>query len=100
MHGLNEYDFSARWQDAANPGFTTPDPLAEQTPWNNPYAYCSGNPVNRIDPDGRLDMDKKTQKKYPELTKYVKGLAKEWNGKSSEFKKAFLEKSGLSEKQV
>jgi hypothetical protein len=55
MHGLNEYDFSARWQDAANPGFTTMDPLAEQTPWNSPYAYCSNDPVNRVDPTGMDD---------------------------------------------
>ncbi len=52
MHGLNEYDFSARWQDAANPGFTTMDPLAELAPWDSPYAYCGDDPVNRIDPTG------------------------------------------------
>jgi len=52
MHGLNEYDFSARWQDPANPGFTTMDPLAEQTPWDSPYAYCGNDPVNRVDPTG------------------------------------------------
>jgi len=55
MHGLNEYDFSARWQDAAIMGFTTMDPLAEQTPWNSPYAYCSNDPVNRVDPMGMDD---------------------------------------------
>ena len=55
MHGLNEYDFSARWQDAAIMGFTTMDPLAEQTPWNSPYAYCSNDPVNRVDPTGMDD---------------------------------------------
>jgi len=52
MHGLNEYDFSARWQDAAMPGFTTPDPLAETHTWESPYAYCGGDPVNRMDPTG------------------------------------------------
>ncbi|MHB9142074.1 MAG: RHS repeat-associated core domain-containing protein, partial [Paludibacter sp.] len=52
MHGLNEYDFSARWQDAANPGFTTVDPLAELAPWDSPYAYCGGDPVNKVDPTG------------------------------------------------
>ena len=34
-------------------GFTTPDPLADQTPWDNPYAYCGGDPVNRIDLTGK-----------------------------------------------
>jgi len=33
------------------------DPLAEKRYSISPYAYCSGNPVNRIDPDGRLDGD-------------------------------------------
>jgi len=35
--------------------FTNVDPLAEKKPWISPYAYCSGNPANRIDPDGRID---------------------------------------------
>lgn len=35
--------------------FTTPDPLAEKKPWISTYAYCSNNPVNRIDPDGMDD---------------------------------------------
>ncbi len=52
MHGLNEYDFSARWQDAANPGFTTVDPLAEYYYDISPYAYCVNNPVNFTDPTG------------------------------------------------
>jgi RHS repeat-associated protein len=56
MHGLNEYDFSARWQDPVVPGFTSHDPLAENTPWNSPYAYCGGDPVNRIDPTGMADL--------------------------------------------
>jgi RHS repeat-associated protein len=55
MHGLNEYDFSARWQDAAQPGFTTMDPLVEIHPWESPYMYCGGDPVNRTDPTGMLD---------------------------------------------
>ena len=80
--------------------FTSVDPLCERAYDISPYVYCHNNPVNRIDPDGRIDMDKQTQKKYPELTTYVKGLAKEWNGKSAEFKKAFMDKSGLNEKQV
>ena len=28
------------------------DPLAKQTPWDSPYAYCGGDPVNRVDPMG------------------------------------------------
>ncbi len=33
--------------------FTSVDPLAEKYYSISPYAYCGGNPVNRIDPDGR-----------------------------------------------
>jgi len=32
--------------------FTGVDPLAEKYYSISPYAYCGGNPVNRIDPDG------------------------------------------------
>ena len=30
------------------------DPLADKYPNISPYAYCGWNPVNRIDPDGKL----------------------------------------------
>ncbi|MFT4072927.1 MAG: RHS repeat-associated core domain-containing protein [Dysgonamonadaceae bacterium] len=58
MGGLNLYDFSARSQDPALGRFTTVDPLAEDTPWLSPYVYCSDNPINRVDPDGKSDFDK------------------------------------------
>ena len=31
----------------------TPDPLSEKYYGSSPYAYCDGDPVNYIDPDGR-----------------------------------------------
>ena len=31
------------------------DPLADENPGKSPYAYCSWNPISRIDPDGRAD---------------------------------------------
>ncbi len=52
MHGLNQYDFSARWMDNAVPGFNTPDPLAEYHFSESPYSYCGADPVNRVDPTG------------------------------------------------
>lgn len=59
-HPLSEraqrYDYGARQYDCTAPRFTTPDPLAEKDYGINPYAYCSNNPVNRVDPDGRADF--------------------------------------------
>ncbi|MBQ0048333.1 MAG: RHS repeat-associated core domain-containing protein [Prevotellaceae bacterium] len=53
MHGLNEYDYGARQYDPAIAQFTTVDPLCEKYYHISPYAYCGGNPVNRVDPDGK-----------------------------------------------
>ena len=36
-------------------GWLSVDPLADTYIQNTPYMYCSGNPVVRIDPDGRAD---------------------------------------------
>ncbi len=47
------YDFSARYLEPSMGRFTTIDPLAEKYPSVSPYVYCSGDPVNRVDPDGR-----------------------------------------------
>ena len=53
MHGLDWYDYGARRYDPACCLFTQIDPLAEKYPHLNPYAYCAGNPVRYVDPDGR-----------------------------------------------
>ena len=53
MHGLNEYDYGARQYDPAIGKFTTMDPLCEKYYHISPYAYCGGNPVNAVDPDGK-----------------------------------------------
>ena len=46
------YDFSARFLQTSLGRFTTLDPMAEKYPGISPYAYCNGNPVNLVDPDG------------------------------------------------
>ena len=49
MHGLNWYDFNARYYWGIIPVLTTPDPMAEKYYSVSPYAYCANNPVNFVD---------------------------------------------------
>lgn len=53
MHGLNTYDYGARQYYPLLPMWDRVDPLAEDNPGVSPYMYCAGDPVNKIDPDGR-----------------------------------------------
>lgn len=48
-HGLNTYDYGFRGYYATIGRFTSIDPLAEQTPWQSPYAYAGNNFINAID---------------------------------------------------
>ena len=52
--GLRLYNFEARMYRAQLGRFSTPDKKAIDTPWLSPFAYCSCNPVNAIDPDGNV----------------------------------------------
>jgi hypothetical protein len=53
MHGLDWFDLEARRYDAKVASFTSVDPLCEKYYHISPYAYCAGDPVNMIDPDGK-----------------------------------------------
>ena len=78
MHGLNWIDNLARFRTVSDgSGFTGVDPLAEKRYSISPYAYCSGNPVNRIDPDG-MDWykDKDGTRQYDPNVTSQKNLAK------------------------
>lgn len=48
-HGWNTYDYGFRGYYAPIGRFTSIDPLAEQTPWQSPYAYANNNFINAID---------------------------------------------------
>lgn len=52
-HGLNWYDYNARYYDPAYGRFTTPDPHSENYYSWSPYVYVGNNPMNLIDPDGK-----------------------------------------------
>ncbi len=54
MHGLNTYDYGARQYDPARITWDRMDPLCEKYYHINPYVYCGGNPVSRIDIGGSL----------------------------------------------
>ncbi len=45
-------DFGARMYDAKLVRWNTYDPMAEKYYRINPYAYCNGDPVNLVDPEG------------------------------------------------
>jgi RHS repeat-associated protein len=55
-YGLNLYDYGARYYDPVLAGWMIVDPMCEREPWMSPYAFCSDNPVNRIDIDGNWDV--------------------------------------------
>ena len=76
---LDWLNFGARMYDPCLGRWTTQDPLAEKYPGISSYAYCAGNPMNLVDPDGmrvrpkgfrELEMIKNTLPK--ESRKYVK----------------------------
>lgn len=65
------YDYGARHMDGMR--FTTMDPMAEKYYSISPYAYCTNNPINYIDPDGnRVQIYKKNQK---QVLGYINKLA-------------------------
>lgn len=76
VHGLNWYDYGARMYDVTLGRWTTVDPLCEKYYHVSPYAYCGNNPVNRIDPDGRvivfaLNSSDEFKNAYYLVTKYL-----------------------------
>ena len=50
--GIPYDDFGARLYDPHLGTWMAPDPMAEKYPGISPYLYCSGDPVNVVDPDG------------------------------------------------
>ena len=49
-----DYDyFGARYYASICPSWISVDPLADNYPGLNPYAYCGWNPIKFVDPDGR-----------------------------------------------
>lgn len=91
------YDFGARMYVPNDARWTTMDPLCEKYYHISPYAYCAGNPVNLVDPDGkevkgvtREDAAKVVQDlraifvgdEYKEFRNLITQSGKKQNGKS------------------
>ena len=79
------YDFGARWYSPRTARWSTQDPLAEKYHSISPYAYCAGNPINLVDPNGMnwysyADSTGTTQYKY------VEGQLSEEEIKSNNYK--------------
>jgi RHS repeat-associated protein len=53
--GLEWLDFGARMLDRQLGRWLVIDPLTDHSHDKTPYHFCSNNPFNRIDPDGRCD---------------------------------------------
>ena len=53
VHGLDWYDYGARFMSPDVGRFITMDPMAEKYYSTSPYAYCDNNPINAIDPNGK-----------------------------------------------
>ena len=51
--GLDNYDIHARQYFAMAPIWDRIDSLAEKLPGVSPYVFCSGDPVNHVDKDGK-----------------------------------------------
>ncbi len=52
--GFNSCDFGARLHSPLHGSFISPDPKAGDYPHISPYAYCASDPVNFIDPTGKV----------------------------------------------
>ena len=51
--GVGYIDFGARQYSPSIARWLVPDPLGEKYYDVSPYAYCAGDPVNLVDPEGR-----------------------------------------------
>ena len=62
LFGIDWYDSKSRYLNTSGI-FTSIDPLAEKYPGISPYAYCAGDPVNRVDPEGEDEWEINSQGK-------------------------------------
>lgn len=54
MFGVDYLDYGARLYDPYIGVWISPDPLSRKYPNISPYVFCNSNPVNFVDPDGKI----------------------------------------------
>ena len=91
------YDFSARFLQTSLGRFTTIDPLAEKCPNISPYAYCNGNPVRYIDPDGRY-FDETNDKRAQRMERRLERKAEKLSAKADRKEKRHKDTGDLRER--
>ena len=80
MHGLDWYDYEARWYDSSLDRWLSQDPMASDYSYVSPYVYCLNNSINAIDTDGKrvrtiLYIDNKTPKYYNSTVEFHKAMS-------------------------
>lgn len=80
MHGLDSYDYEARWYDSSLDRWLSQDPMASDYSYVSPYVYCLNNSINAIDTDGKrvrtiLYIDNKTPKYYNSTVEFHKAMS-------------------------
>ncbi len=91
------YDFSARYLQTSLGRFTTIDPLAEKYPSVSPYAYCNGNPVRYIDPDG-MYFDEVNDKRAQRMERRLERKAEKLSAKADRKEKRQKDTGDLRER--
>ena len=92
MSGINLYDYVARFYAPATGRWFSVDQLAEKYRETSPYVYCTNNPVNKFDPDGKTDYRVNSQGQMYESTSIWMKIKQFFTGNNQD--RIFSESSG------